>query len=136
MWELKRKEVTVNKIWPTSGLKDAEYQITEERTRQVSKKGYTQMSDDTYVLSQLLFAARCYAASEENRKSQDGIPVFWPWSADSWKPTPDDRVKELVKAGALFRAEIERLERAEIDSNDIMIEYQNNLKLLDRLLNK
>jgi len=26
-----------------------------------------------------------------------------------WKPTPDDRVRELVKAGALIAAEIDRL---------------------------
>lgn len=28
------------------------------------------------------------------------------------KPTPDDRVRELVKAGALVAAEIDRLNRA------------------------
>jgi hypothetical protein len=29
-----------------------------------------------------------------------------------WKPSPDDRFRELVKAGALIAAEIDRLLRA------------------------
>jgi len=36
----------------------------------------------------------------------------WPWHPLQWKPTPKDRVRELVKAGALIVAEIERLQRA------------------------
>jgi hypothetical protein len=35
---------------------------------------------------------------------------FWPWSKHWWKPTPNDRVRELVKAGALIAAEIDRLQ--------------------------
>ena len=30
---------------------------------------------------------------------------------EGWKPTPDDRIKELAKAGALIAAEIDRLQR-------------------------
>jgi hypothetical protein len=32
-----------------------------------------------------------------------------PWGESWWKPTPEDRVRELVKAGALIAAEIDRL---------------------------
>jgi hypothetical protein len=40
----------------------------------------------------------------------DGAPTTWPWSAQWWKPS--DRRRDLVKAGALILAEIERLDRA------------------------
>lgn len=35
----------------------------------------------------------------------------WPWDESWWKPT--NRRRDLVKAGALILAEIERLDRAE-----------------------
>ena len=35
--------------------------------------------------------------------------IMWPWEANWWKPTPEDRIKELAKAGALIAAEIDRL---------------------------
>ena len=31
------------------------------------------------------------------------------WDDTWWKPTPDNRIKELIKAGALIAAEIDRL---------------------------
>lgn len=37
------------------------------------------------------------------------VPDNWPFEPPSWKPCPDDRVRELVKAGALIAAEIDRL---------------------------
>jgi hypothetical protein len=36
----------------------------------------------------------------------------WPWDAEWWKPSPDS-VRNLVKAGALIAAEIDRLQRKE-----------------------
>lgn len=38
------------------------------------------------------------------------VPSAWPFDPPSWKP--GDRVRELVKAGALIAAEIDRLTRA------------------------
>ena len=44
---------------------------------------------------------------------EDRRPVFlrrwWPWSLDWWKPK--DPRRDLVRAGALIVAEIERLDR-------------------------
>lgn len=37
--------------------------------------------------------------------------MMWPFSQEWWKPTPDDRIRELAKAGALIAAEIDRLQR-------------------------
>lgn len=42
-----------------------------------------------------------------------GAPAGWPWHPKWWKPTPDDRIRELAKAGALIAAEIDRLQRME-----------------------
>ena len=39
-----------------------------------------------------------------------GILRLWPWSDKWWKPS-DDPVRNLVKAGALLAAEIDRLQR-------------------------
>lgn len=43
------------------------------------------------------------------------VPYWWPWPAERWKPV--DRVADLVQAGALIAAEIDRLlaERGESD---------------------
>lgn len=34
---------------------------------------------------------------------------MWPWSDEKWNPEPDNRIRELAKAGALIAAEIDRL---------------------------
>jgi hypothetical protein len=39
------------------------------------------------------------------------VPEEWPWFQERWKPTPDNRIRELVKAGALIAAEIDRMLR-------------------------
>ncbi|MNY70647.1 hypothetical protein D3C86_2088230 [compost metagenome] len=51
----------------------------------------------------------------EGATSEDAFKVpyveNWPWSEDWWKPSPEPR-RNLVKAGALILADIERLDRA------------------------
>lgn len=43
---------------------------------------------------------------------RDGhVPPTWPWGAEWWKPKEPRR--DLVRAGALIIAEIERLDRRE-----------------------
>ena len=54
-------------------------------------------------------AASCYAMIPALRPASFP-PAHWPW-LDGWKPTPDDRIRELAKAGALIAAEIDRLQR-------------------------
>ena len=41
------------------------------------------------------------------------VPIYWPWNYDWWKPTPDNRIRELEKGIAQGMAEIDRLERKE-----------------------
>lgn len=77
--------------------------IAAERARQVSKEGWDSGHDDEHDDGSIAKAAACYAL---------GSNLHWPWSFEWWKPTPNDRRRELVKAGALIAAEIDRLNRA------------------------
>ncbi|WP_256663073.1 type 1 periplasmic-binding domain-containing protein [Klebsiella grimontii] len=82
--------------------------VLAERQRQVTADGWTAERDDGYQNSELADAAACYAIHAHNQGFS--TPAHWPWSQDWWKQTSPRR--ELVKAGALILAEIERLDRA------------------------
>lgn len=89
--------------------------IAVERLRQIEIEGYTPR-DDQVKYGQpgmggfLALAGACYALPKDYRTLRlNDSPVLWPWPNEFWKPTPDDRVRELVKAGALITAEIDRL---------------------------
>lgn len=97
--------------------------IATERRRQVEREGWTPEHDDEHGDGELAKAAACYADPKRpmrrvhHQPPRDPaysfkIPAAWPWDAEWWKPTPDDRVRELTKAGALIAAEIDRLMRA------------------------
>ena len=86
--------------------------IAAERERQVSAEGWSADHDDAHDDNQLAEAAMCYACPPDVDLREDGPPLGWPWEYTWWKPTPDDRIRELVKAGALLAAEIDRLQRA------------------------
>ena len=103
-------------------MNDAIELIREERERQKNIEGWTPEHDDKHKDNQLANAAATYAMDANCRDGImhlaydceiDGIPPTWPWDEEWWKPTPDDRIKELVKAGALIVAEIERLQRTQ-----------------------
>ena len=82
--------------------------IADERKRQIEKEHRTAEHDSTHQDEELVFAAISYALPETERNT-NRWPHYWPWGIDSWKPTSSDRVRELVKAGALLAAEIDRL---------------------------
>ncbi|HBR0996406.1 TPA: ead/Ea22-like family protein [Klebsiella pneumoniae] len=82
--------------------------VLAERQRQVTAEGWTAERDDGYQNSELADAAACYAIHAHNQGFS--TPAYWPWSQDWWKQTSPRR--DLVKAGALILAEIERLDRA------------------------
>ncbi|MDR2597272.1 MAG: hypothetical protein LBC76_08140 [Treponema sp.] len=94
--------------------------IAAERGRQKRVEGYTPKYDDDHTDGQLIKAAVCYALPKINGalKLEDdefliGVDRIWPWSESCWKPSPDNRIRELEKAGALIAAEIDRLLRME-----------------------
>ncbi len=89
--------------------------IATERARQVEDEGWSPAHDDQYQCGELAAAAACYAVGEMiHQTCTDGY--LWPWGEDGWKPS--DRRRELVKAGALIIAEIERLDRAILEKHN------------------
>jgi hypothetical protein len=94
--------------------------IAAERTRQIEKEGWTAEHDDQWKGGSLAYAAICYAMPNISRHQlyarDDGIykeifDHFWVWDEEWWKPSPENRIRELEKAGALIAAEIDRLLR-------------------------
>jgi hypothetical protein len=108
--------------------------IAAERQRQIDSEGWTPEHDDHHTKAELAWAATCYAAPEGIARVQvyrdaDGIgggatwvepwPLEWTANANRgepgylpWRRPQVDRITELVKAGALIAAEIDRLRRA------------------------
>ena len=86
--------------------------VMTERVRQVEVEGFERQYDDAYQSRDLAAAAACYAmiAGAHQREVFSAPPIGWPWAKSWWKPT--DPRRDLVKAGALILAEIERLDRA------------------------
>lgn len=86
--------------------------IRAERQRQIEAEGWSQERDcEVHAWGQLAEAAACYALGKNTVYGSAGGWVYlWPWDKRWWKPTPESRIKELVKAGALIAAEIDRLE--------------------------
>ena len=89
---------------------DAARDVLAERRRQVEIEGWTTACDDEHSAGQMARAAACYAAI--NSKP---VPSMWPWAPEWWKPRDDRR--NLVKAGALILAEIERIDRAAMSAS-------------------
>lgn len=85
--------------------------IADERKRQIEEEGFDPVHDERWTGGEMAIAAICYA--EPGKKHPDFKPYEFPWDSEWWKPTPDDRVRELVKAGALIAAEIDRLNNLE-----------------------
>ena len=107
--------------------------IADERKRQIEIEGWTPEHDAGHTLGELALAAICYA---HPRPTPLAIKKLWPWDWSWWKPTlieaeekfhgreqagdtgfmyiPDGAedgavVRDLVKAGALIAAEIDRI---------------------------
>jgi len=89
-----------------SAARDGASLVAAERRRHVEVEGWTPEHDASLAPDILALAAICYALPEQVRGR--AILSAWPWAPEFWKPTPDDRVRELVKAGALIVAEIDR----------------------------
>lgn len=88
--------------------------ILDERLRQIWEEKFTFEHDDRHNAGELNAAAICYAAVAHRHYEANTIfmvkPDSWPWGIGTWKPS-DDQIKNLVKAGALIAAEIDRLQR-------------------------
>lgn len=87
--------------------------IAIERARQVEQEGWTEEHDDEHAGGELGNAAAAYLVLSSTSIDRPGdlIRTLWPWDWSWWKPK--DRRRNLVRAGALIVAEIERLDRLE-----------------------
>lgn len=111
--------------------------IAMERLRQIGIEGWTQRHDDEHDQHELALAAVAYAAPAPvfvgtATKFEIRLSEAWPWHSDddkrspdvrAWYPEPlataltnrpelrEQRIGELVKAGALLAAEIDRIIR-------------------------
>jgi len=94
--------------------------IADERKRQVELKEWSSEHDDQHNHGELASAAACYATPPSHRQPMNrrreeastiDTPVGWPWRDEDWRPRPNKRIRELVKAGALIAAEIDRIQR-------------------------
>jgi len=111
--------------------------IAIERQRQIEQEGFTPSYDSQHIDGELAYAAICYAEPQhklvrmtpemaEDRlitapsialpHGPDGAGTyyqmpehFWPFDLSMWKPGTD-RVRQLVKAGAMIAAEIDRIQ--------------------------
>ncbi len=83
--------------------------IAQERQRQIDVEGFTPEQDKKYLNGELVQAAACYAVNGDYDYPPDKEDYSWPFSAQWWKPSTD-RIKNLVRAGALIAAEIDRLQ--------------------------
>jgi len=87
--------------------------VWAERLRQIESEKWSPQHDDEHSCGELADAAACYASPAPHGlrvTAQDDPPKIWPWHRSWWKPK--DRRSNLVRAGALILAEIERLDRA------------------------
>jgi hypothetical protein len=80
--------------------------VLAERRRQIEKERWTPEHDDEHTDGVLALAASCYATADTGSP----LPKVWPWDPADWKPKGKRR--NLVRAGALILAEIERIDRA------------------------
>lgn len=106
-----REELAKHDIAQPGALQD----IAIERRRQVEDEGFSTDRDDCYGCGELALAGAAYAAYG-SAQADGSITIgtraldLWPWRSAWWKPK--DRRSNLVRAGALIVAEIERIDRA------------------------
>ncbi len=109
--------------------------IADERARQMGIEGWTPEHDEMHDKGELAWAATCYAAPEtvyvvkvdpkRGASWQEPWPVEWVpnlYRGDGgnapWRRPEADRIRQLVKAGALIAAEIDRLQRGGGDDTE------------------
>lgn len=89
--------------------------LAAERRRQIETEGFSVSHDDAHADGTMALAAACYALNaapdEDGPENRLLGADLWPWAEDWWKPST--RRRDLVKAGALIVAELDRMDRAE-----------------------
>lgn len=104
---------------PGEAQTQAARDVLAERRRQVSAEGWTPEHDDAHTKGEIAHAAAAYIDHSVRFRDAHDLGVnyqtkapntLWPWNWHWWKPKNPRR--DLVRAGALILAEIERLDRS------------------------
>jgi len=82
--------------------------IAEERQRQIEVEGYDAKHDADESTNRIVAAAVSYAMCDIDKQEAE---AWWSWDFKYWKPK--DRRRNLVRAGALIAAAIDRLQMNE-----------------------
>lgn len=83
--------------------------VCKERKRQVEEEGFHKGHDSDHIFQELPHAGAYYMLDQATRDVFDGYHEIWPWREEGFKPTPDNRKREVVKGAALGCAEIDRI---------------------------
>lgn len=88
--------------------------ITRERYRQIGEEGYNAEHDERLEAGALAMAAAVYimgacAGLQEGKGMPGETMICWPFEAAAYNPK--DPLRDLVRAGALIAAEIDRMLR-------------------------
>lgn len=86
--------------------------IVEERNRQIADEGYDAEHDRHETVSNLANAATSYLTYDSGLLNAQKVSKgYWPWGEDLYKPR--DRKRNLIRAGALIAAAIDRMQAEE-----------------------
>lgn len=91
--------------------------IADERQRQIDVYGYSDehiaKSKEDYGDGELAYSAAAYLTTDiffpEVELPTTLSKMLFQWDLMYYKPSPENRIRELVKAGAMIVAEIDRL---------------------------
>ena len=107
--------------------------IAAERQAQLAM-GYDATHDDQHAAGELAAAAACFALGSTSIRSEEQsgeARTLWPTEWPSGILAENTRMRQLVVAGALIAAEIERLQRAHFAASDAAQAQQNTLDTLE-----
>ena len=97
--------------------------VMKERLRQIDAEGYDPAHDDEHVNDEIA-ALACFYAMPDGARDWDATSTGYGDTLghaiipENWSVKTGDRRRELVKAGALILAEIERLDRMQPNNED------------------
>lgn len=124
-------ELYERKKWQEAGnspdaVSKAIKDVVSERSRQKNGEFYSDAQDDSYVNNELTRGSASYVnhvigrswihVSKPSVYQNELVPDLWPWSEQSWKPKSPRQ--DLVRATALLIADIERIDRQELSSEE------------------
>lgn len=88
--------------------------ILEERNRQIEVEGYDKEHDKNHDVDTFVKAAVSYSIIDLKDSQENYSYAWWPWEGIYWKPK--DRLRNLVRAGALIAAAIDKLQNDEVET--------------------